>query len=329
MKSRLKRSFLFTLSLSLLASHLAGARDIFFVGTAVSNVTLDFGAKNCTTSGAGPITYTCTLPNLKCRVMVANINPSVGGPSQSVQVTLDYAQLRPSGGTAFDISSGNPYFNGASDLTYTSTIASSSDNNAQVGAWSGDANAATNLAAASTSAAVTLAQNKMLIYERHLTFTYTSSSPAGSPINSFPTYHPHMKMYGVCSGRITVTDTSATAPGFVVASGSLDYYSSSYQNPIINYGGFVHTPSTDNAMTIATTADGIATSAQSFNQVSESAVYTYGWGKCEFSANSTGACTVTPRVNNLGTQAGVQNFSSTHPLEVKNVPIIINGGAPF
>lgn len=314
------------------------ARDIYFMASAISNFTHEFGDLRCNRIGVAPnYTYACMVGNLRCRIMVANINPT--SAPQQVQIILDHVQLRPLGGTTFNMAGGDPFFTGGTThLTYQAQVASAVDNNWSI-AWKISTNLptadATSFLLDGTTGTVNLAANEAVIYERSLgirplSSNVRSAATGGGVKTSFTDVHPHMKMYHVCSGRIRVTD-SGTTPGFVVASGHLEYYANSYQNPTINYGGFVHSPNAEvhlsPALSLRTWVDS-ATSAYHHSDGGGGAE-SWGYGRCQFTGQNTSECVVSPRFNNLFQSNGTPNFSSSRPINVSSVPIIINGGSPF
>lgn len=78
-----------------------------------------------------------------------------------------------------------------------------------------------------------------------LTYNWTRPNPfivANSPLNqNTPRHNPlpinrMVKATHICTGSITVNDSISTSPGFVSASGQLDYVGDSYQNPQFESG---------------------------------------------------------------------------------------------
>lgn len=341
---RASRRFLHFAILAILAlgslSSLAYARDIYFIANAVSNITLeratdpiDGGSDTgCFYVSLGTF-WACVLPPLKCRVMV--VNP-VGSQSVNVQVTLDhnilYQQSQNSNITTLE----NPVTNNAGTaLTYAST---GSDIN--TAGWRGSFTALNAAMTRVDTGSTALAAGEYLVYEKQANIpSYTNVTTGVAPFSFVPTAYspmwPYGKWFNTCSGRIRVIDVASTAPGFVLANGNLEYYTSSYQNPALPFT----TASVSGTQTKTVSTGATATAKSSANAIITHSAPTMvatlnGYGRAECRADA--ACSCTAGTDFLvGRSAATALFpangatSSVTPLKIGTVPIVINGGSPF
>lgn len=307
------------------ASTSSWARDFYYTSTAVSNITFEGSPQGGTIDGMGcnwaANTYTCLLPALKCRVIVANVNPAATPPSQNVTITMNYTLMYQNNTASV---TANPFQNSiGTDLSFTSLLSG------VVSGWKGTIGTFAALTAASGT--VTLAQNQYYMSERYIQPSYTIATDAAKNITAGTGYSqwPHGKWFASCSGKITVADTVAASPGFVVAHGSQDYYNSSYQNQPIDYGGFnTFGTNTLNSKTKISTITAKSSGTAGCNPGGTTAtVYSYGFAKA--TAEDSADCTVGVTTNNAQKPSLVGNASTNWPIQISQVPIVINGGAPL
>jgi hypothetical protein len=163
--------------------------------------------------------------------------------------------------------------------------------------------------------------------------------------------HPFAKLHHTCTGMLEITDADSTKPGFVIASGTMDYLSSSYQQPPLSTGGIVTRYLNSMNVTREVDAGGFA-AADMTNMVSDCPV----WAPVCPSTPLIPACNDpgAPATNNGGdwtwykvfAQSGLhtsiganaevsfaidnnQTRSSFQPAHMQNMAIVVNGGNPI
>ena len=336
---------LFAAAIAFGISTQAQARDIYFIGTAVSNLSYEgagsgriqpsTGGTGCTYA-AGGINVSCALPSVKCRVMV--VNPSTS-QAVNVSVAMSHSLMLPANSASisalqdpFTTTAGVPL--NYSNVGFTSM-------NGWVGSLTGMGNQTTD-----GDGNVQLTPGNYYIYEMAISRTYgmrTSGAPNYTVDLTTYSEWPYAKWYGTCAGRISVTDVASSNPGFVTANGSLEYIQSSYQN--IDIPTTVSTELDRNAANsvyyLYPSASSAVYSAYFFSLQSSTCTagpieyYTGGDAWCEAYGSVRGQCKAT-----LTTTVGTRMFSHCSPinqgsisrmlpLQIGTVPMTINGGMPF
>lgn len=307
----------------------AFARDIYFMANAISNITYE-GATDQIITSTGTQTgcsyagtaLTCTLPSLKCRVMIVNPNAS----SVNVTVSLNHNLLTP------DISSNigatqNPFATTTgTDLAYSASV------DVAAAGWVGTTGTMGALTA-DNDGVVQLTANQYYIFERVINRSYnavtTGVSPFPATLGSYSQW-PYGKWYSACSGMVRVTDVVTSSPGFILASGSLDHYVSSYQNQDLYYGGFNDVSSNLKVAVAAADAQGQSAAYAFINWAGRSGnVYGVGRAACRGYANAYCGGVVSTYNGRSALGAGNGTTSRVSPLQIGKVPIVINGGMPF
>lgn len=352
-----------------LLSQLAQARDVFFMGSAVSNATGDFALRNCNSAPAivgTNLFYTCTMGSLRCRLEVLNASPS----TQNVSIDLNFNLQTPqttAGVKSFEtnstLSTGyNPIVDRANNiLPHGLLIApvaepAGASNPGQKGCngWCSYLGPSNNLTfrdeAASPQPTATVPAGQLYIMEKKIHLQYFAVVPATDPANpgvpsgpvaEFFPIHPNAKIFGLCSGRITANDAAGQTPGFVVANGTLDYIADSYQNPVIDYGGWTDNDASTGKGAVlvglamacrahAASAHWAKDIAPDGRAIGNASLHAHSWGRADCVSAANASCVANYIFHNKKQFVGnVQNNTAIYPQHISSVPITVNGGAPF
>lgn len=343
MKRQLLTLFTTLLSPALLSQSAFG-RDMYFAANAVSNWTAEsvsdaysIANMGCTWDAANT-RYACSIPVMKCRVMIQNLSLT----SQRVGVQIFHNIL----GTTLNPSHSLINKDALRDTSNNDLAYSQIADVVATSYWTGSSTAAnattlsgpTSVPAVPLASPVTVVPDGFLYVEKTLFIPpfYIQGAPDGSiTATPFQNYWPWAKWFNTCTGKIRVVDGDSSNPGFVIASGSLDYIGSSYQNEQRNFGGF--NSWTGNTLDIWTRADALAKSAGIARCQSTAwgggynFMETYGFGYCSATARAYSRCAQTVTTDNSHKSSAAQdgNASSMRPLQIHQVPITINGGSPF
>ena len=324
------------------------ARDIHFIANSISNITLEGDGERtvsnvdgtgvaqtgCDVNTASGL-YSCSLPSLKCRVMI--VNPSA---SSSVRVSVDmsYSTLIPGADPAPSLRFDPFHNNGGGEVTYTALADSGP------AGWIGTITANGAMTANNSGANITLAAGEYYIFEKYVTHSYTfSGEVAPNYLVNMATYsrYPWGKYFNTCSGTVTVNDVTSAQPGFVLANGTLDYYMSSYQNPDIEMLSSLQL--TANMKQPALRQQTVTARSAGYALIdwvnSTGQVGSHGHAECNARATCYSNVEVTTHKGKYSTIDGagvvtIEPFvggmtSRNSMLRIGKVPVVINGGMPF
>lgn len=316
----------------------AQARTVYFAANAVSNFTLEqigspeWSLKYSTWNGLSDLTF--DIGYQYCTVFV--FNPSANTSSVNVTVNMDSTVVRSNASTGFNFSAPDPYQSGGTNLSMD-----------YIGYFTPGAYKGTTIGTAALTIignSTTLAPGEFMFYEKVIGANQWAvvTDPLTGEVTSYY-FWPFNKSYYFCSGDITVSDSNPNQPGFVVASGSLEYILSSYQNAQVGYGG-QNTTDINYLSAYLDLRSTATASAQVYADLDHDGFSPCGeirisgqtggssglaWGKsfCEGRAEARGEVRV--RTNNSFGAAVGKNATSIGPVKIAKVPIVINGGSPF
>jgi hypothetical protein len=325
-------------------------RSAYFVGSATSNFTVDMTSfwnnGNTTTTGNGGVWFTAA--NFGCRIFIYNPSPTPQTIQSTsyVDQTIEYPFSFSSGTGGWVFGNQNPFFDFNSvalQYAQTNSTAMGSAPNVVVFSMSnGSANGASKVALPQT-----LTTGQGLIIETKLAYTDNNVTYNNGWLNKTYAY-PWTKLHHSCSGEIDVDDGggAGTAPGFVIATGELDYLASSYQNQPLEVGGYlrrgdnnVSTPTHDYPWshnqglmqsTMHVADNSYAAAGVSWGPVcscngnpTPGVVHIYEYSAVTADAYCNTNCTVDNAIDNTNSR------SSFMPAHMFVAPIFINGGGPI
>lgn len=334
-----------SLSLPQALAQATTGRTVYFAGSAVSNKTVDFGLMPDSSSGVsgcaaqGASDARCRNgTKFKCRVAVVNLS----AVDQSVSATMNFGSDVPNI-AAFPIGTlaANPFRDNTSAALTYNVYPSVTQNS-----WKANISTNSNWNVGPATP-LTLHTNEMFVLEMSPSWTDTAhnikqaNGPNGAA--AFDNNYPYQKIYHYCSGSITAQDTNTATPGFVIASGSITYESDSYQNPMMNYGGYLE-DSSQNQLRMILDLNTMFSFCRAQASCTVNVAPIPGCGLSAGSTAVSGSTNGTSQfkmecvdpfyIHNQDTldyNSGnaIHNASNTYPQHFSESPILINGGSPF